>query len=94
LIVFDQPHQRSCWFYRYDTGDLQGPGRRVIWAVRRRRARRRRAHRDPPTPQSGEAIKISVRRDSGRPVLSLAFDEARPAFRHFYQPQRHPQLPP
>lgn len=32
LVVFDQPHMRSCWFYRYDN-ESAPPNRRVLWSV-------------------------------------------------------------
>ena len=33
IIVFDQPHMRSCWFYRYDGAQSNGRNAPVIWSV-------------------------------------------------------------
>lgn len=33
LIIFDQPHMRSCWFYRYDGAHYDGRSAPVIWSV-------------------------------------------------------------
>lgn len=33
LVVFDQPHMRSCWFYRYDGAQSDPPKTRALWAV-------------------------------------------------------------
>lgn len=33
LIVFDQPHLRSIWFYRYDNERVVVPSAHVVWAV-------------------------------------------------------------
>lgn len=33
LIAFDQPHMRSCWFYRYDGAQAQPPKAPIVWFV-------------------------------------------------------------
>jgi len=33
LIIFDQPHMRSCWFYRYDGAQSDGRSGSVIWSI-------------------------------------------------------------
>jgi len=33
LIIFDQPHMRSCWFYRYDGAQFDARSAPVVWSI-------------------------------------------------------------